>query len=555
MKSSFELMVICMLSNSAKISMYTKYNLSYEPKFSVFHDLMTKRIQEILLVSTLYDNFILEEDIRLSEKLFELYNKLNLSAPPRMTRVSSPKEALELIDSGEKTFEFIITMRRLADMNPFEFGQNVKKRLKDVPIVLLLNNPIDLRHLPPFQRNLGIDRIFLWTGDSELLLAIIKYFEDLLNVDHDIEVGQIQIILLVENSVKWYSTYLPMLFSEVMKQTQILIEEGLNDYHRLLRMRARPKILLAENYEEAMEIFGKYKHYILGVFSDVAFERNGKLDQESGKDFIKEVKKFNDLLPTLLLSSNEENWRKAKELKSAFIYKYSPTAKINISNFLLKNLGFGDFVFRLKDGIEVGRAKNIPELINLIQIVPDESLIFHASNNHFSAFLMARGEITLAYKLRPMKITEFKDMPTFRLWMSDILHEALQSEQRGVIVEFSEKINRSNEVIFQRIGSGSLGGKGRGLAFLNTLITLGEFTKSFPDIKIAVPLTLVLCTDEFDKFIQNNNLYKILSENYTDNEIVSKFLDGNFSSNIVKNLLLFLDYHKFPIAVSSSSLL
>ena len=192
-------------------------------------------------------------------------------------------------------------MRRLADMNPFEFGQNVKKRLKDVPIVLLLNNPIDLRHLPPFQRNLGIDRIFLWTGDSELLLAIIKYFEDLLNVDHDIEVGQIQIILLVENSVKWYSTYLPMLFSEVMKQTQILIEEGLNDYHRLLRMRARPKILLAENYEEAMEIFGKYKHYILGVFSDVAFERNGKLDQESGKDFIKEVKKFNDLLQTLLL--------------------------------------------------------------------------------------------------------------------------------------------------------------------------------------------------------------------------------------------------------------
>ena len=351
---------------------------------------MIKKIQEILLVSTLYDNFILEEDIRLSEKLFELYNKFNLSEPPRMTRVSSPREAFELIDSGEKNFDLIITMRRLADMNPFEFGYNVKQRLKNIPVVLLLNNPIDLKHIPEFQKNVGIDRVFLWTGDPELLLSIIKYFEDLLNIDQDIQVGQIQIILLVENSVKWYSTYLPMLFSEVMKQTQILIEEGLNDYHRLLRMRARPKILLAENYEEAMKIFNKYKNYILGIFSDIVFERNEKLDQDSGMDFIKEVKKFNELLPTVLLSANEENWKKAKELNSAFIYKYSPNAKISISNFLLKNLGFGDFVFRLKDGTEVGRAKNIPELIDLIQYVPDESLLFHASNNHFSAFLMAR---------------------------------------------------------------------------------------------------------------------------------------------------------------------
>ncbi|OLS23807.1 MAG: hypothetical protein HeimC3_22790 [Candidatus Heimdallarchaeota archaeon LC_3] len=542
-------------------SVYTKLSKSYEPKFYLFHDLMTKRIDDILLVSSLYDNFILEEDGRITEKLFELYSTLNLSAPPRFHRVASPREALDLIEGKKKKFDLIITMRRLADMDPFEFARNVKKTLKKCPVVLLLNNPIDIKHLEKFKNQKSIDRKFLWSGDSELLLAIIKLFEDLKNVDQDIKKGNIQIILLIENSIKYYSIFLPMLYSEVMKQTQKLLEEGLNEYHRLLRMRARPKLLLAESYEEGMQIYEKYKDHILGVVSDVAYPRNGELDPNSGTDFIKYVKKNNLFIPTLLMSSQKENAIRAKSLNSAFIYKHSPIALQELRNFLLINLGFGDFVFRLSDGTEVVRASNLDELISQIAIVPDESLHFHASNNHFSNWLMARGEFSLAYLLRPMKISEFEDMQIFRMFMIQTITSAIQAEQKGVILDFRLKGNNSSGSnasltgFVWRIGSGSLGGKGRGIAFLDTLLSFGNFFSSFSDVKITIPETFVVCTEEFDTFIENNNLYRNISIEMDDNEITKRFLDSKLPDSLLNDLMIFIKNEKGPLAVRSSSLL
>jgi CheY-like chemotaxis protein len=542
-------------------SVYAKLTKSYEPKFYLFHDLMTKRINDILLVSSLYDNFILEEDGRITEKLFELYSTLNLSAPPRFHRVSSPREALELIEEKKKKFDLIITMRRLADMDPFEFAKSVKKTLSSCPVVLLLNNAVDVKHLEKFEDKKSIDRIFLWTGDSELLLAIIKLFEDLLNADLDTKKGKIQVLILVENSIRYYSIFLPMLYSEVMKQTQKLLEEGLNEYHRLLRMRARPKVLLAESYEEGLDIFNKYKDHILGIISDVAYPRNGKLDPNSGVDFIKEVKKYNLFYPSLLMSSQKENAIKAESLNASFIYKNSPIALQELRNFLITNLGFGDFVFRLSDGIEVGRASNLDELLVQIAIVPEDSLYFHASNNHFSNWLMARGEFSLAYKLRPIKISEFKDLEIFRIWIDQTIVQAKLAEQKGVIIDFglrgmdSDEPDASISGNVWRIGSGSLGGKGRGIAFLDTLLILSNFGSAFNNVKILIPETFVISTDEFDKFIGLNRLYRILSDNATDEFIVKRFLEAKLPDNLLNNLMILIKKEKGPLAVRSSSLL
>ncbi|MFW9930948.1 MAG: DUF5752 family protein, partial [Candidatus Thorarchaeota archaeon] len=539
-------------------TVYSTLNKSYQPKFYLFHDLMTKRINDILLVSSLYDNFILEEDGQLTERLFEIYSIHNLSFTPRIHRVSSPREALDLIEVKKKKFDLIITMRRLAEINPFEFAKNIKKTLPNCPIVLLINNPVDIKHLEKYENQEAIDRIFLWTGDSELILAIIKVFEDLMNVEHDTKTGKTQIIILIENSIRYYSIFLPMLYSEIMKQTQKLLEEGLNEYHRILRMRARPKVLLAVNFEEGMKIFDKFKDHILGIISDVAYPHLGKQDPNAGSIFIREVKKYNKFLPTLLMSSQEENKLKADDLQSGFIYKHSPLAMQELRNFLLFNLGFGDFVFRTPDLKEVGRASNLDELISQIQTVPGESLYYHASNNHFSNWLMARCEFTLAYHLRPIKITQFEDIEIFRVWMIETIRSAKETEQQGVIIDFGSKIQDSDSSItgsIWRIGHGSLGGKGRGIAFLDTLLHLINLTKEFPESKVMVPETFIICTDEFDTFIDKNNLYGLLSVKNSDTTILKEFMSASLPDSLLNKLILFVKKETGPLAVRSSSLL
>src|SRR3990172_6308755 len=295
--------------------MNSSFDRPYEPKFALFQDLMRNRIQNILLVSSLYDNFILEEDGRLSEKLFEVFSRFNLSIQPRITRVASPKEALNCLHEM-KTIDLVITMRRLQEMNAFEFGRRIKEFNSSIPVVLLLNNPIVIKELEKLQDKSGIDRIFLWGGDSDLFFTIIKLFEDALNVERDVSIGRIPIILLIENSIRFFSVFLPMLYSEIMKLTQKLVEEeSLNEFHRLLRMSARPKILLAETYEEGEALYSRFRNNIMGVISDVAFPRNGVLDQNSGTDFLKMVKTGNQYLPTILMSSQAENAKKAAELE------------------------------------------------------------------------------------------------------------------------------------------------------------------------------------------------------------------------------------------------
>ena len=344
------------LPSQSKIEEIT---FDYRPKYQIFHELMINRINRVLLVSYYYDSFILEEDGRLSDQIFEEFHNLNLRTLPVITRVATASAALNLLN--EQTFDLVITMRRLGDIDAFSFGTQVKT-IQDIPVVLLLNNPADVPYLPDVTSGEGIDKIFLWNGDSTVFVAIIKHLEDKLNVEHDTRVGLVRVIIVIEDSIRYYSIFLPIMYSEIMKQTHRLISEGVNDYHHLLQMRTRPKILLASNYEEAMKYYDEYKMSVIGIISDVRFPREGVLDESAGLTFIKQIKKDNPTLPVALQSSNEKNRIRAESLGVFFINKFSRKLLKTIRGYMLNYLGFGDFKFRLSDGTIVSRAKNILEL-------------------------------------------------------------------------------------------------------------------------------------------------------------------------------------------------
>ncbi|MHA2364644.1 MAG: PEP/pyruvate-binding domain-containing protein [Candidatus Hodarchaeales archaeon] len=532
-------------------------NFDYTPRFNLFHRLFKHRVKKILIVSSWYDRFLLEEDGRLSDQLIDEFISLNLSSPPEIIGVSSSLRALELLK--DQDFDLIITMSRIGDLDPFAFGKKAKKLTTKTPVVLLLSNSIELKGLPPRHLQEGIDRIFLWNGDSRIFLAIIKLFEDEKNIDHDTKVGKIQVILLVENDVRYYSIFLPMLYTQVMKQTQRLIEtDALNESHRLLRMRARPKILFTETYEEGMKYFEKYKTSLLGVFSDVAFPRtkSSEIDPNSGTDFIQNVKSYDSMIPTLLMSSQLENLKKAEDLDSSFIFKNSPKMGHFLKKFISDSMGFGEFIFRLPNGTEVGRADNLEELKNQIKNVPEESLLFHATRNHFSAWLMARGEFDLAYKLRPLTLDDFnRSIYDLRIYLIEIIDQLKKETQSGTVVNFTSHSSKTFFFNFSKIGGGSLGGKGRGLAFLHNLLSKSGIGEKYSEIQIRIPYTVVICTDEFDKFIEVNNLHDVLSPSYSEEQINELFVSAKLPKNLKSKLMLFLSQINVPIAVRSSSLL
>ncbi|MFX1253930.1 MAG: PEP/pyruvate-binding domain-containing protein [Promethearchaeota archaeon] len=527
----------------------------YRLPFHVFHDLMLIRVREVLLVSSLYDGYILEEDGRLSEQIFSEYLNLNLSSPPRITRAATATEALEILKRSH--FDLIITMRRVADMDPFTFGQAAKKIHSDTPIVLLLTYTADIQYLPPINQRDGIDKIFLWNGDSKIFLAIVKVIEDRLNAPHDTKTGRVQVIIVVEDSIYYYSLFLPLIYTEIMRLTQALIEEGVNDLQRLLRMRARPKILLAETKEQAIEYYEKYKKYVLGIISDVRFpcNKNSKPDYNAGNQLISMIRKESPLMPILLQSSQEENKERANSLKVAFINKYSRTLLHELRKFILKELGFGKFVFRLETGEKVAEADNLIEFERALSYVPGESLIYHGQYNHFSNWLMARGEFGLAYRLRPYKVGQFKNTDALRTFLLDSIAQWHRELQEGSITDFAGKTFNKHQP-FIRLGSGSLGGKGRGIAFLNVLLKMSNIGNLFPEIGICVPRTVVIGTDEFDLFIEENNLYEgEMLSNKSDEEVAQIFLHATLPDDVQKMLKVFLTEVSYPLAVRSSSLL
>ena len=347
----------------------------YKPKYQIFHSLMKKRIKDILLVSSAYDNFILEEDGRLSDQIYQEFHDLNLRTLPHITRVSSAKEALKRLKENE--FDLVVTMRRLFDIDPYEFGSQIKE-IQDIPVVLLLTSLSDINFIPDFSKSKeGIDLTFLWNGDSAIFISLTKLLEDRMNIKEDTEEGMVRVIIIIEDNIRFYSLYLPLIYSEIMRQTQLLIHEGVNDYYRLSQMKTRPKIILTHTYEEAMKFYEEYKEYVIGIISDIEFPRNHKIDRDAGIDFIRAIRKEAPTMPFILQSSNLKCQEKAYMIQAHFVYKNSKTLLDDIRKFMVRNMGFGDFIFRLKNGQEVGRASNLREFKEQISKVPIESLYYH----------------------------------------------------------------------------------------------------------------------------------------------------------------------------------
>jgi len=541
----------------------------FEPVTQVFHNLMPFKVREILLVSSLYDAFIVEEEGLISEMVIWEYRHLLLSSPPRVSHVASGKEALSKLKTHR--YDLVITMSKNIGMDPFEFGQKIKQICPDLPIILLATDTADLHFCQEHIFKKGVDQAFFWYGDTSLFMAIIKYVEDMINAPYDTVNSNVQVIIIIEDSIHDYSLLLPAIYREIMQQTQRSISEDLNEMQRLLRRRARPKIFLANNYERAIELFKEYNNNLLGIISDIKFPRNGKTDLQSGLHLVKYVKNTNPFLPIMLRSSNLENKKKAEQIGSYFSYKKSPELIQDLNHFLIQHLGFGDFIFLLPTKIhkkvesdkkhhitttEIAKAENLKEFEKVLQKIPLESIRFHANRNDFSNWLMARCEFKLAMKLRPQKVSDFKTLDEMREYLIEVFNESRRERQLRVMTDFSQQ-KFEFDSSYTKIGQDSLGGKGRGIAFLRTLLFRYNFNHRYKKINITVPSTVAVGTSEFDKFLKINNLLKYydLNKKIDDHEIAKEFLKGKLSDELKRELGVVLNHFKKPLAVRSSSLL
>jgi len=517
-----------------------------------FHNLMKNRVREILLVSTFYDAFIFEQDGRLSEQIIGEYRQLNLSTAPRITSVPTGEEALEKLEN--RSFDLVITMMRIGNIAPFELGKRIKEKNPDLPILLLLNTQADLSLVKQNENKMKyIDDVFLWNGDTKLFLAMVKQAEDKRNVAYDTKNGFVRVVLLIEDSIIYYSMFLPLLYAEIMQQTQLLISEELNDVNKRLRMRARPKVILVHNYEDAIKYLKKYKEYLVGVISDVRFTKKGKVDFQAGIKLINKIKMEDYDIPVILQSSEIENEKKAKELGADFLHKQSKTLLYELKQIIKRDLGYGYFIFRNRKEEEIGRARTIWEFENTLRTIPGESLEYHAERNQFSGWLVAHGEIQVAKKIRPIQIKDFKNTKEMRTHLLEIFRHVRQSRTRGKIINFEPSaLNEVDQVI--RLSEGSLGGKGRGLAFMNALLVTMEFEKHFPEVNISLPSTAIIGTSEFDLFVANNKIGEGIIKK-SDKEIQNIFVNGKLSSELIKKLKIYLKKINSPIAVRSSGLL
>ncbi len=521
-------------------------------KSDCLHDLMQFHVQEVLLVSSMYDAFLLEEDGRLSHRVFGDFTDLDLHYIPRITRVSSAGEALEAIQTGN--FDLVITTPRLSDMNPFQFGAKAKEIHPELPIVLLTYAPVTSRVLKQIRRHDSIDKIFYWFGDSKIFLAIIKSVEDMKNLQKDSGFG-VNIILVVEDSPWYYSAFLPMLYTEIIKQTRRIVSEGVNDVQRMLRIRARPKIVSVETFEEAESIVHTYKDRLLGVISDVRYPKEGKMTRDAGLQLVRLIRKEIPDLGIVVQSSEQNTERETKKLGVRFINKNSPTLLDELQSFMLENFGFGDFVFRMPEGRVVGRARTLREFGAVLRGVPAESLLYHTSRNHVSIWLRARTEFDLAEKLRPRKVSEFESIEKLRQYLIESIALSISKERSGVISDFSASELQEDDNLFSRIGTGSMGGKARGVAFMNAMMLKSGIQGRYPGVEIRTPATFVLCTDVYAEFLQQGSLRDRAFSVQTDEEVFRMFRESYIPSAVEKDLRSLLGKIRQPIAIRSSSLL
>ncbi len=518
----------------------------------IFQELMSFKVKEVLLIANYYDSYSIVREGRFFDKIIGEYLQLNLFTSPRITSVANCEDALTILQ--ERSFDMVIIMAGLDKQLPVIVSEKIYGIIPELPVLLLVNNNADLKFFDDKGGNTEhIDRVFVWNGDTRVFLAMIKYVEDKMNVENDVKVGDVRVILLVENSRKYYSRYLPLLYSIVMRQTQAILSEDTGDQiYKIMKMRVRPKILLAVNYEDAVDIFDKYVDNIICVISDVKYDKEGVPDVNAGVELIKYVKSKSGA-PTLLQSSDPANSRKAIEVEADFIDKNSDSLSMEIHNFIHQKLGFGDFIFRNARGIKVAEASNMKEFLSCIKTVPAESLLHHARRNGISTWLMARGEISIAKKLRPFRIEDFDSSSKLREAIIGAFEDVKMARLRGRVVMFDSALLSSNRFIV-RIGEGSFGGKGRGMAFLSNFIENIDFKNNISGLNISIPPTAIIGAGEFTRFIEKNNLFHkaFVQKNYE--EIKELFLNSELSNEVYFRLEQYVEVMDRPLAVRSSGL-
>ena len=520
-----------------------------------YQDLMRHRILHVLLVSTPYDRFLLEEAGELSERVQGEFRNLDVHYAPGLTGVSSGREALDLV-AREESINLIITTPHVADLDPGRLAAEVKKR-RDVPVVLLAWDPAELNGFGS-QRGSPIDRAFLWQGDARILQAIVKSVEDWRNVEHDARLAGVQVILLIEDNVRHYSSFLPLMYSELLEHSQRVIAEGLNLSQKILRMRARPKVLLCTSFEEAARAFDAYADEVLGIISDVEFPLapGEEVSTQAGVRFTELVRtRFQDV-PIVLHSSKPENQKVAREARARFLLKGSPHLLEDLHKVMIEDFGFGPFVFRRKDGKdEVDRADDLRSLEEKLKTLPADSLLYHGKGNHFSRWLKARTEFALAHALRPRKLEDYGgDAEALRADLIQALADYRFERSQTVVADF-DRATFDLGSDFYRIGGGSLGGKARGLAFVRRLISLHGLRNRFPGVRICIPTTAVLGTDVSDRFLDDNDLRSFAIDCQDDAELWRRFERAAFPAEAERDLTAFLEKVRQPLAVRSSSLL
>ena len=525
-------------------------------KDTTFANLMRHRIYNVLLFASKYDAFVLEEDGRIDEQLFNEYTSLNLRYPPRFTLVSSQEEANHYLK--ERSFELIISMPSGDSINPFEWAKDVKKQYPEIPIVVLtpFSKSVSLRIAN--EDLSAIDYVFSWLGNADILLAIIKLIEDKMNVEEDVNSVGVQVILFVEDSIRFYSSIVPQLYKYVFKQSRSFMTEALNEHEQMLRMRGRPKILLARNYEEAFRLYNKYKNNMLGVITDVSFSKEGQPNKTAGIEFCREIRKIDKLIPLVIESTNYENKAGADEVEAAFIYKSSLTFNRELRKTITNNFGFGDFVFlNPETGEEELRIQNLKNLQENIFTVSDTSLYYHVSRNNISRWLYSRAMFPLAEFLKSVVVVENPtdaDLKQIREIIFDAIVHYRKIKNQGIVAVFKrDRFDKYSN--FARIGEGSLGGKGRGLAFIDAMIKRNTSLEQFENTQIVIPQTVVLCTENFSEFMEMNHLYPVALSDASDQEILDKFLKAKLPQHLIADLYAFLGAISSPIAVRSSSLL
>ena len=522
-------------------------------KDTSFVNLMTKRIFNVLLVANPYDAFMLEDDGRIDEKIFNEYMNLSLRYPPRFTQVSTEEETWKQL--ANTTFDLVICMPGTDNSDTFEIARSIKNKYSHIPLVVLTPFSHGITARMEHEDLSIFEYVFCWLGNTDLLVSIIKLIEDKMNLEHDVKEVGVQMIMLVEDSIRFYSSVLPNLYKFVLKQSQEFATEALNAHQRTLRMRGRPKIVLTRTYEEAMDLYNKYEKNVLGIITDARYPRGGVVDPMAGIKLLAEIRSRDPFIPLILQSSEVDNKVYAGRYDASFVDKNSKKMNIDLREIISEHFGFGDFIFRNPDTFEeVARVRNLKELQNIIFSIPKESLLYHISRNHVSRWLYSRAMFPVAEFLRPITWNSLQDVDAHRKIIFEAIVKYRKMKNQGVVAVFRrDRFDRYSN--FARIGDGSLGGKGRGLAFIDNLVKHHPEFEEFENARVAIPKTIVLCTDVFDEFMDTNNLYQIALSDADDDVILRYFLKAKLPDRLVEDFFTFFDVVKSPLAIRSSSLL